>query len=59
MVNINCSLNCFFENDGKCALTHVTSLSSTPHPSCVYFTPKNSSSTTAHPNNPIQNKTEL
>ncbi|WZL74059.1 hydroxymyristoyl-ACP dehydratase [Clostridiaceae bacterium 35-E11] len=40
MMNINCSLNCFFQNDGRCELTHVTALSSTPHPSCVYFTPK-------------------
>ncbi|MCT4606054.1 MAG: hypothetical protein N4A64_08095 [Marinisporobacter sp.] len=40
MININCSLPCFFENDGKCTLTHVISLSSTPHPKCIYFTPK-------------------
>ncbi|QEK12964.1 hydroxymyristoyl-ACP dehydratase [Crassaminicella thermophila] len=40
MININCCLPCFYENDGKCTLTHITSLSSTPHPQCVYFVPK-------------------
>jgi len=41
MININCTLNCFFENEGKCTLTHVSSISSTPHPSCLFFEPKN------------------
>jgi len=41
MININCTLNCFFENDGKCTLTHVSSISSTPHPACLHFEPKN------------------
>ncbi|HHY91044.1 MAG TPA: hydroxymyristoyl-ACP dehydratase [Clostridiales bacterium] len=39
-MNINCSLNCLFEQDGKCTMTHITSQISTPHPSCVHFTPK-------------------
>lgn len=40
MININCNLDCFYENDGKCTLTHVSSLSSTPHPSCLNYQPK-------------------
>ena len=40
MMNINCSLNCFFQNDGKCTLTHIRTASSTPHPECVYFMEK-------------------
>lgn len=40
MININCTLNCFFEQEGKCNLTHVSSISSTPHPSCLYYVPK-------------------
>ncbi|MFZ5966084.1 MAG: hypothetical protein ACOYVK_02745 [Bacillota bacterium] len=40
MTNINCSLDCFFENDGKCTLTHVSIVSSTPHPQCVYYQAK-------------------
>ncbi len=41
MININCNLNCFYENDGKCTLTHVSSISATPHPTCLNFEPKN------------------
>lgn len=37
MMNINCSLNCIFQNDGKCTLTHIRTASSTPHPKCVYY----------------------
>ncbi|MDF2546731.1 MAG: hydroxymyristoyl-ACP dehydratase [Anaerosolibacter sp.] len=37
MMNINCALNCFFQEDGKCALTHIISASSSPHPECIYY----------------------
>ncbi|MTI54494.1 hydroxymyristoyl-ACP dehydratase [Geosporobacter ferrireducens] len=40
MMNINCSLNCFFQNDGKCTLTHIRTASSTPHPECLHYIDK-------------------
>lgn len=40
MMNINCSLDCIYECDGKCGLTHITSSSSTPHETCIYYRPK-------------------
>lgn len=44
MMNINCSLNCFFQNDGKCTLTHIRTASSTPHPECLHYMDKVASS---------------
>ncbi|MEW9122829.1 MAG: hypothetical protein AB2421_08965 [Thermotaleaceae bacterium] len=41
MMNINCSLQCFFQNDGKCTLTHIRTVSTTPHPQCVHYMDKN------------------
>ncbi len=42
MTTINCSLNCMYQNDGKCTLdnTKVNPISS--NSACVYFSEKNS-----------------
>ncbi|KXG76518.1 hypothetical protein [Thermotalea metallivorans] len=55
MMNINCALNCCFQNDGKCALTHIIFASSSPHPECVYFRPKDE----FHGRTPLQNRSRL
>ncbi|TCO69860.1 hypothetical protein EV214_12939 [Marinisporobacter balticus] len=55
MTNINCVLPCFFELDGKCRLTHVTALSSTPRAECLYFVPKKQSTHMQRPINTLYN----
>lgn len=37
MMEINCALDCIFEKNGKCGLTHIAASSSAPHPSCIYY----------------------
>lgn len=48
MMNINCALKCFFQEDGKCALTHIISASSSPHPECIYYRPQDHESMNTH-----------
>lgn len=42
MMNINCSLNCSHEQNGKCTLNHVVPIScfSNHNSDCAYFQPK-------------------
>jgi hypothetical protein len=58
MVNINCSLGCIYEEDGKCNLTHIAFSSSTPHAECMYFIPKATSVPSSHLSSSIYKKTE-
>lgn len=40
MVNINCSLNCIYQNDGKCMLQQIPATqkySNNIHLDCVYY----------------------
>lgn len=44
MMEINCALDCIFEKNGKCGLTHIATSSSSPHPSCIYYRAKKNNS---------------
>ena len=37
MTNINCSSDCKYQKDGKCALENVAKVPITPAKNCVYF----------------------
>jgi len=41
-MDINCSLNCKFENNGKCTLYKLEPLSYTSTKECIYFQEKKS-----------------
>lgn len=40
--NINCSLNCIYQVDGKCTLDYISSFSGSINDSCMYFYEKKS-----------------
>ncbi len=40
MTTINCSLNCIYQNDGKCNLDNTKSSSVSMNTECVYFSEK-------------------
>lgn len=40
MTTINCSLNCIYQNDGKCNLDNTKSSSVSINTECVYYSEK-------------------
>ncbi|WP_156774379.1 hypothetical protein [Alkaliphilus oremlandii] len=40
MTMIQCTSPCFYEKEGECTLTHVTSISNVQDQGCVYFKDK-------------------
>ncbi len=43
MTNINCTNDCVYQKDGKCALDSVNAANLTFHTECIYYTPKQES----------------
>ncbi|MFR0822317.1 MAG: hypothetical protein ACLU84_07010 [Clostridia bacterium] len=37
MTNINCSSNCIYQKDGKCAFENISEQKVTPNSNCAYY----------------------